>query len=170
MRRLWVRFPPSAPRRRKLCIAYDGVFFAVGALTPLLLLSPPNPLRWALAGTPTSAYHCLLLFPTIGRNEFACDRGECHSYGNSRRTVKAVRALKYFLVLHSHLYRIIKMSRTIAPISRCFCRIYLHFQQTFNIIICCASTLNNMPRCMFLIPLLFLLPEQHQQRLPFLRC
>ena len=40
-----------AARRRKLRILRFGLW-AKSSVAPLLLLSPPNPLRWALAGTP----------------------------------------------------------------------------------------------------------------------
>ena len=41
-------------RRRKLRIPRFGLW-AKSSVAPLLLLSPPNPLRWALAGSPISA-------------------------------------------------------------------------------------------------------------------
>ena len=45
---VWVRVPPPAPRRSKLCIACSDFFYkSQSALTPLLLLSKSNPLRWA---------------------------------------------------------------------------------------------------------------------------
>lgn len=47
---------------------------------------------------------------------------------------------------------------------------YEYYIHNPSLHICCASTRNDMLRCMFLIPLRFLLLEQHQQRLPFLRC
>ena len=44
----WVRLPLSAPRRSKFCIACSGFFYkSQSVLTPLLLLSKPDPLRWA---------------------------------------------------------------------------------------------------------------------------
>ena len=44
-----IQIPPSPPRRSKLCIACSDFYFKNrSALTPLLLLSKSNPLRWAL--------------------------------------------------------------------------------------------------------------------------
>ena len=40
----WVRIPPAAPRRSKLCIACSDFFKSQSALTPLLLLSKSQPL------------------------------------------------------------------------------------------------------------------------------
>ena len=48
MSRPWVRFPPLAPRRRGLYIVRDDFFIKSHRLfIPSLLLSKPNPLRWA---------------------------------------------------------------------------------------------------------------------------